>query len=158
MFRKILLTHSTPLSVNPERVKRVEGLILVTGLFIFGMNKLSFAMMCGEHSEQKQMVQAHTEHEQGATETTKQVVAEEPVNAGNKICPVSGEEIKEGETYQVEYEDKIYNLCCKACMKDFKKDPQKYLKKVEEELEAEDKEKPEEKEQMPVGMHEGHPH
>lgn len=51
---------------------------------------------------------------------------------GNKFCPVSGEEIKEEEAVKVEYEGKIYNLCCKMCVEEFKKDPEKYIKKLEE--------------------------
>ncbi|OGX25945.1 MAG: hypothetical protein A3J51_00985 [Omnitrophica WOR_2 bacterium RIFCSPHIGHO2_02_FULL_45_21] len=54
------------------------------------------------------------------------------------MCPVSGQEIKKEEVYQVEYEGKIYNLCCKMCLKDFKKDPQKYIEKLEK-LEEEEK-------------------
>lgn len=67
----------------------------------------------------------------------EQAAKKEPVNAGNKICPVSGMQIG-GEggmapaTY--EYEGKIYNFCCAGCIAEFKKDPQKYMKKVEEEL------------------------
>ena len=60
-----------------------------------------------------------------------------PVEMGNKICPVSGEEVGEmGETFKMEYEGKIYNLCCAMCAKDFKKDPEKYIKKIEEEMES----------------------
>lgn len=56
----------------------------------------------------------------------------QPVEVGNKICPVSGEEIKKGEEFQVEYEGKVYNLCCKMCVKDFNKNPEKYIEKLEE--------------------------
>lgn len=59
------------------------------------------------------------------------------VDVGNKICPVSGQEIVDSEdmpsaTY--EYEGKIYHFCCAGCIEEFKKDPQKYIAKVEEEL------------------------
>jgi YHS domain-containing protein len=59
-----------------------------------------------------------------------------PVNVGNKICPVSGEEVGQGgmEPATYEYEGKIYNFCCAGCIEEFKKDPEKYIKKVEEEL------------------------
>lgn len=64
---------------------------------------------------------------------------EKPVNVGNKICPVSGEEIggDMGEGVEVEYKGKIYNLCCAMCKKDFLKDPEKYIKKVETEMTGE---------------------
>ncbi|MCX5714899.1 MAG: YHS domain-containing protein [Candidatus Omnitrophica bacterium] len=58
------------------------------------------------------------------------------VNAGNKICPVSGDKINEDTKATYEYNGKAYNLCCAACVDEFKKDPEKYAKKVEEELQA----------------------
>ena len=63
---------------------------------------------------------------------------EAAANVGNKICPVSGEEVGGGgmEPATYEHEGKIYNFCCPACIEEFKKEPQKYIKKVEEELQA----------------------
>ncbi|MEK6715474.1 MAG: YHS domain-containing protein [Candidatus Omnitrophota bacterium] len=98
-----------------------------------------------------------------AQHTSEEAAGEEReavVEVGNKICPVSGEKIEEKEAYQIEHEGKIYNLCCKACMKDFKKDPDKYIKKIEEELK---KRTEQEKEAMPApempgGMTESHQH
>ena len=57
-----------------------------------------------------------------------------PVEVGNKICPVSGDKVPvPGEKgamgdnpVKYEYKGKIYNLCCPMCVKDFKKDPEKY--------------------------------
>ncbi len=58
-------------------------------------------------------------------------------NVGNKICPVSNELVGAmAKPYKVEHEGKVYNLCCKMCAKDFKKDPQKYIEKINEELEG----------------------
>lgn len=93
------------------------------------------------------VVFAQDEHEghqhEIATEEQIEIAGEQegiaevgPIEIGNKICPVSGEEIKEGEAYKFEYEGKIYNFCCSMCVKDFKKDPQKYidiLEKMKEE-------------------------
>ena len=63
------------------------------------------------------------------------------VEVGNKICPVSGEEVpapgekgEMGEAVKYEYNGKIYNLCCPMCVKDFKKDPEKYSKIAEDEV------------------------
>jgi len=64
-----------------------------------------------------------------------------PQDVGNKICPVTGEKIDEKTKATYEYEGKIYNFCCAMCIDTFKKDPQKYIKKVEEELQAASKEK-----------------
>ncbi|MDO8579937.1 MAG: YHS domain-containing protein [Candidatus Omnitrophota bacterium] len=62
------------------------------------------------------------------------------VEVGNKICPVSGEKIaapgeknEMGGAVQYEYNGKIYNFCCPMCIKDFKKNPEKYSKIAEDE-------------------------
>jgi YHS domain-containing protein len=49
-------------------------------------------------------------------------------------CVVSGEKLGEGgmKTYTFTHEGQEVKLCCKSCMKDFKKDPAKYVKKIEE--------------------------
>jgi YHS domain-containing protein len=112
-------------------------MILIAVLLIFGINKLSFAMMChgqdSQHSHQ-QIAQSETEHNPGRTDATTQVATKEAVTAGNKICPVSGEKINDKTKATYEYEGKIYNFCCPACIDEFKKDPDKYIKKVEEKL------------------------
>jgi len=69
----------------------------------------------------------HTHHETEDSSSTA-------VEVGNKICPVSGEKVGEmGEVIKYEYNGKIYNFCCEMCIKDFKKDPEKYSKIAEEE-------------------------
>ena len=53
------------------------------------------------------------------------------VQAGNKFCPVSGDEVTEqGGT--VEYQGKSYKLCCPMCAGKFKKNPEKYLAQLKE--------------------------
>lgn len=57
------------------------------------------------------------------------------VEVGNKICPISGEKVGQmGEIIKYEHIGKIYNLCCPACLKDFKKNPEKYSKIADEEV------------------------
>ena len=56
----------------------------------------------------------------------KDTVQSQAVEVGNKICPVSGEKIVPKDAGTIEYHGKIYNLCCQMCIKDFKKNPQKY--------------------------------
>lgn len=63
--------------------------------------------------------------------------AEEVVEYGNTLCPISGEKIVKGEEIKYEYEGVNYNLCCKMCNKDFEKDPEKYIKKMEVEKQME---------------------
>ena len=62
-------------------------------------------------------------------------------DVGNKSCPVSGDKIpapgekaEMGEVIKFVYNGKIYNLCCPMCVKDFKKDPEKYSKIAEDEV------------------------
>ena len=50
------------------------------------------------------------------------------VNVGKKMCPVSGEEVT-GKHF-VDYNGKRYGLCCPMCANKFKRDPEKYLKKM----------------------------
>jgi len=50
-----------------------------------------------------------------------------------KTCPVSDEKLGEmGKPFVFTYEGREIKLCCKNCQKDFKKDPAKYVKKIEE--------------------------
>jgi len=49
-----------------------------------------------------------------------------------KTCVVSDEKLGEmGDAYVFTYEGREIKLCCKSCLKDFKKDPAKYIKKIE---------------------------
>lgn len=48
-----------------------------------------------------------------------------------EVCPVSGEKLGSmGKPYVFTHEGHEVKLCCKSCLKDFKKDPAKYLKKT----------------------------
>ena len=43
-----------------------------------------------------------------------------------ETCPVSGEKIGKKTGFTYEYKGKVYYLCCADCIKEFKKDPEKY--------------------------------
>jgi YHS domain-containing protein len=64
----------------------------------------------------------------------------QPTEVGNKICPVSDEEIKDETKVTYEYEGKIYNFCCQMCVDEFKKDPERYIEKIEGEEQSESQE------------------
>jgi YHS domain-containing protein len=50
-----------------------------------------------------------------------------------KTCVVTDEKLGEmGDAYVFVYEGREIKLCCKGCLKDFKKEPAKYVKKIEE--------------------------
>ena len=47
-------------------------------------------------------------------------------------CVVSGDKLGEmAPPYVYEYKDREIKFCCKDCVKDFNKNPAKYLKKIE---------------------------
>ena len=50
-----------------------------------------------------------------------------------KTCVVSDEKFggEMGEPYVFTYKDREVKLCCKSCLKDFNKEPAKYVKKME---------------------------
>ena len=50
-----------------------------------------------------------------------------------KTCVVSGDKLGEmGDPYVYEYKGREIKFCCKGCLKDFNKEPDKYIKKIEE--------------------------
>ncbi len=111
--------------------------LLLAAVFVLSLSGVSFA----DHHEMGDM----KADVQAAADTTVQaaqeVVAEAgnavaAVEVGNKICPVEGGKIEEGKSAKIEYNGKIYNLCCAMCSKDFNKDPEKYSKKAEDEAAA----------------------
>jgi YHS domain-containing protein len=48
-------------------------------------------------------------------------------------CVVSGEKLGEmGKPHVIQYEGREVQFCCPSCEKEFKKDPAKYLKKIDD--------------------------
>jgi YHS domain-containing protein len=66
-----------------------------------------------------------------------------------ELCPVSGEKVDAKEGIAYEYKGKVYHFCCASCFADFKKDPEKYIRKM--------KEQPAKNAPEPA-EHEGHDH
>jgi YHS domain-containing protein len=60
-----------------------------------------------------------------------------------ETCVVSDEKLGEmGKPYAHEYKGREIKFCCKSCLKDFNKEPDKYVKKLEEaEAKSKDKDK-----------------
>jgi YHS domain-containing protein len=49
-----------------------------------------------------------------------------------KYCVVSGDKLGEmGKPFVFTNDNREIKFCCKGCLKDFKKDPAKYVKKIE---------------------------
>ena len=57
----------------------------------------------------------------------------------NTICPVMGDKIDMKDPVTVEYNGKIYNLCCSACVAMFKANPEKYSKIAEDQAKGANK-------------------
>ena len=105
---------------------------LVATFFILRLIGVSF---CEEEFQAPQAVKTEEAQVQvpadGTTDNAAAVEATGPVEVGNKICPVSGEKVGEmGEPGKVEYKGKIYSLCCPMCEKDFLKDPEQFIEKL----------------------------
>lgn len=60
--------------------------------------------------------------------------AEEPARPYPlKTCVVSDEKLGSmGKSYVHKHEGREVQFCCKACLKDFNKDPKKFLKKLDD--------------------------
>ncbi|MBF0571133.1 MAG: YHS domain-containing protein [Candidatus Omnitrophica bacterium] len=66
--------------------------------------------------------------------------AVQAVEVGNKHCPVSGKEVGVmGPAFKLEYNGKVYNLCCPGCKSTFNNDPEKYSKIAEADAASENK-------------------
>jgi len=62
----------------------------------------------------------------------------ESIEVGNKICPITGRpvDIMDGP-FKFEYEGKIFNVCCKMCLREIKEYPEKYIKIIKEMMKEE---------------------
>jgi len=59
--------------------------------------------------------------------------AGKPKPYAQTTCPVTGEKLGAmGKPYVYVYKDREIKFCCKGCVKEFEKDPAKYIKKLEE--------------------------
>jgi YHS domain-containing protein len=60
------------------------------------------------------------------------LLAADPAGKGNPqtLCPVMGGKID--KKVYADYQGKRVYFCCSSCREDFKKDPEKYIKKLED--------------------------
>jgi YHS domain-containing protein len=69
------------------------------------------------------------------TPGSSQMSVAQPIDIGNKFCPVSGRQIGlMGPGVQETYNGKIYHLCCGGCISTFESNPEKYSKIAENEV------------------------
>lgn len=100
-------------------MKTVYLAFLTLGVLVLAVSGLSFAA-----------------DSSGSGQAAESIAKSGVVDAGNKICPVLGEPIDEATKATYEYEGKVYNFCCAGCIDEFKKEPQKYIDKVNQELQS----------------------
>jgi YHS domain-containing protein len=145
---------------------------IIVALLVLGVSVQAQAMTPSHSAASGQLAQAESTEKMHMdmhmdNDTVTQSSLQPAINVGNKICPVTGEKIEEQFKATYEYEGKIYNFCCAGCIEEFKKDPQKYIKKVEEELKASGQQESAEPKEQPhmmqmmneTGqMHQGHMH
>ena len=78
------------------------------------------------------LIYAHGKHEEqghhGESAMKSEKVETKASNPVNDICPVMGNKVDPKIT--VEYKGETIGLCCNACVKMFKKNPDKYMKKL----------------------------
>src|SRR3989338_4330388 len=96
-------------------VKTIVSIIAVMGLAVFAAS--GYAMMGCSMS-------GHSAH-------AEEVGAEKAGAIVNKACPITGEAVDKSAIY--EYKGKVYGFCCPMCIEEFKKDPEKYVGKIEAE-------------------------
>ena len=53
------------------------------------------------------------------------------IKVNNTVCPVMGNKVDMSNPITVDYKGKVYNLCCPACVAEFKRNPEKYSAKAE---------------------------
>jgi len=57
--------------------------------------------------------------------------ATQPSKPVNKYCAVEGKDHEVDPAVTVKYKGKTIGFCCKDCIEEFNKDPEKYVKKME---------------------------
>ena len=55
----------------------------------------------------------------------------QPSKPVNKFCAVEGKDHEVDPKVTVNYKGKTVGFCCKDCIEEFNKDPEKYVKKME---------------------------
>ncbi len=138
--------EETGTSEIERRRKMDRKIVLLVCVFVLGISGLAFAATCGsgcdDNSGHQQLAQANTAKQEPAKGASQAAAVNKPVDVGNTICPVSGEMVDAMEKATYVYEGKIYNFCCPSCIDTFKKDPQKYIKKIEQQKAAATKAQP----------------
>ena len=97
--------------------KHILTAVLLTGL------------VGGTSSLRAQDKDAHKDHKHGDAKAAKSDAKAKPYPLD--MCIVTDEKLDgHGKPYVFPHEGQEIKMCCKDCLKDFKKEPAKYLKKI----------------------------
>lgn len=104
------------MQTNVSRKQIMKSFSTLTGaVLLSGLLAASFTTWAAEH-----------EHGQPAGKESK--LKPYPL----KTCLITGEKLGGmGDPYVLKYKDREIKFCCKGCVKDFNKDPDKYVKLIE---------------------------
>ena len=108
--------------------------ILILTLMSFGIAGLiaTSAMACNCGKKNKNVTAMSCQCKTDSCGMTTSAVIDEAENSKKEICPVSGKPIGSmGKGVEHVYAGKTYKLCCEGCLRPFKDNPEKYLKKSE---------------------------
>jgi hypothetical protein len=110
-------------------VKVVLALVLGAGLVMQSGCSKGDSHPTGDHSSPASVPASPAP---GPDEAT--VIKEQLSTYPLQICVVSGEKLggEMGEAVNYVYQGRLIRFCCKSCLKDFNKDPQKYIKILDE--------------------------
>lgn len=108
---------------------------------------------CNGHDGDEHAAPMDTSTRAVPAETATPEAAPKTAEVAQKLCPVMGTPID--KDIYVDHNGRRVYLCCQMCVDQFKKEPEKYLKKLDEQLQV----KPSGHEGAPhkeSGAHEGH--
>ena len=103
----------------------------VVGILTFVLALAAFTAGCGKQEEPVSEALAPAE----GAETTRATTATVEPEIAQKFCPVMGGAID--KDIHIDYEGRRVYFCCQMCVDTFKKDPDKYLAKLDAQLQTE---------------------
>lgn len=106
--------------------------VFILFFFITGLTNLSSTSNLNAQEKQKKETLKHekvskTVEEKKSDSQPSTSNKNEVTKADDLVCVVSGEEAD--PELKMEYKGETYYFCCKKCMKKFKDNPEKYIKK-----------------------------
>jgi YHS domain-containing protein len=117
------------------RVVGVVALVSLVGLFLAGCENK------GHEGHEGSGTKPGMEHEGSSSKATPKAAKPAAAEVAQKTCPVMGGKIV--KTIYTDHDGRRVYFCCGGCIGTFKKDPAKYLAKIDAEIQkAKDAAKP----------------